>query len=275
MTDYVDVYQWRYYCDTEAAWIDDFSEHKPMVCKNDAGHTLSTTKHSQRVIQNVDQRPIDQKSTEPTNAGYARLYTLRIKDDNRTDFKLLGNTVSTMTYTTQKYPMALYGMRATSTNLQAPDSVDLWVNRDTAAGVLAVAATAGDDTFTLMNPPVNSVAGLFTGFEIALSDGVKFERLGEIIDVDTANMKIKVDTPCVNNYAAYTTACLVSVHVVKDLYLGTISTDHSFGSFTQKSTVFPPETVCTIQYTNNHPQDAELTVYMESGYGSQNLGLIV
>ena len=66
----------------------------------------------------------------------------------------------------------------------------------------------------------------------------------------------------------------ISFHVVKDVRLGAVDSAHRFGDFSSGSTILPPNSLVTIQYKNNHPQDARLSVYLEMGYGSQNLGTL-
>lgn len=274
MATYQDVYSWRYYCDTESAWIDDYSSALPTECKNSSGHTLSTTKLPQKVVSISKINSIEQiDSSIPEIKGYARLFSLQIKDDGRSDYILPGDTLSTMTWTTPKYPVSLFGMASNSSRLQAPDLVNLWINKDNVVAVLASASSIGDDEFTIT--PSSTVAQLYTGMEIAfLPSGGSIERLGEIIDVDTTNDIIKLDTTAANAYSAGTTSVLLSIHVVKDVKLGHVDGSHRFGDFSPGSTILPAETEVTVTYQNNHPQDETVSVYLEMGYGSQNIGLI-
>jgi len=178
-----------------------------------------------------------------------------------------------MTWTSPPYPIYIVNMYAHTTTTHFGDCINLCVNKDFYAGPVAgdiQADVAAAATVISVHPGI--VPKLFTGLEIALDDGTNKDLMGEIIDVDTANAKIKMSIASTNAFLAATpTKVLITSHAVNNLWIGHAG-ELSLGKYFDDATRLEPQTVVSVSYQNTDLTTAkELIVNMEVKHGSQNI----
>jgi hypothetical protein len=394
--------EYSIYCDTDSKWVSGHSVGVPTECFEATGHTVSTTKKPMLHVKSVEMLQHDTTQSGSSIMNFTKIETLRIKSDllAADDFRLRKKHNSIMRYKSPSHPAVLFGMHAMTSPEQGDDCINLYVGKHTVVGVLAAVGGCGDYVVHVMNPPVNSIAEVYTGYEISLNTGyaeqvttidttgayatltqgeyvtinsaenlsryylwidttgdcltgdpqvadaegfpvdvsaatddaevaaafeaalatiVKYtdfttsttanvvtvtnansgpadsptstvqnvavavttagllgdiDMLGDVVDVNTALMKIRTEKRLKKAYPAYTTRVLIHRHVIKDLHMGSVGGSHTYGEFQVGSMYFPAGTVCHIEYANVHPEDCFMYVDMEWGEGAQDLGTI-
>ena len=160
------------YCDTDAKWTDGYSVGVPTTCFENAAHTVSTVKNPRLLVDTVDVMQHDTTEYGTSIMNHTKITTLPLQDDAQYAIDgshvLKANTASSMVYISPAHPSALFGMHALSGPDQADDSIDLYVAKDTILGVLASPVAEDDHVIHVMNPPYNSIASVYTGYEIGL-----------------------------------------------------------------------------------------------------------
>lgn len=400
--------RYRIYCDTDAKWVEGYSATVPTACFDNPAHSVSTTKNPQLLVDSVELLQHDTTAMGVTVANATKVTTLRLRDDSLAadDFRLHKKRTSSMVWVSPAHPCTLYGIHTNSDISQADDCLNLYSGpqgKNSLLGVLATAAAPHDTVIHIANPPANSVAAVYTGFNIglclaagaavaqvctvnttgayatltqgeyftiyggghlrrayyvwmdtagdetmgdplplgfapiavdvsaaasdvdvaaaiqaALDGEVAFSAsrsgnivtvtnaeggqapainnsgptiqnvavatttpganpvidwIGEVADVNTALMKLRLDSELRKVYPAWTTRVYTNRQIVKGLFPGT-GGQHTFGELQLGSMSMVPNTPCTIEYTNNHMGDCFMYVDLEYGEGCQNLGTI-
>ena len=107
---------------------------------------------------------------------------------------------------------------------------------------------------------------LTLGFEITLTDGTNTDDLGEVVDINTGNNTITVETATTNSFLAATPTYVQFTVVFVDMEIGATGymnvAAHKIGS-----APLPKNTPLVCKYTNKSPTDTKRFVaYIEALY---------
>jgi hypothetical protein len=195
------------YCDTDAKWVDGYSVDVPNTCYDNVAHTVSTTKNPRLLVESAESIQYDTTSTGTSIMNFTKLETLRIRDDLLPigDFRLRHNRVSAMRYVSPAHPSVMFGMHTMTSPEQGDDYINLYVGYQSLLGVLQASLVVGDSVIQVYNNPVNSIASIYTGYEVMLNTGY----VHQVTTITTTGAFATLTNGqylviyCANNYSAY------------------------------------------------------------------------
>lgn len=233
------VYNYRFYCPTELAYIYVWGTSPPSFCPNDHASIDSNT------IVIVNTVTEDTRIVKESTNGYyqSEAIAMNIPAGSTGD-------ISSQDFT-WPIDIQIWKNDLIALDNQIGDVVSVVINPDTNIGTLTSDANIGQ-TILNVSPTVTTIA--VKGFNVALTDGVTKNELGLITYVDKVNSQITVSTPLTNNFlASAPTYVQISVVIVKNQPILKADTMF-FGLKGLKYMEFAATDVMRVYYTNNNGQ---------------------
>lgn len=238
------VYKYRYYCDTESAYVYHWSEDEPTVCKNDAG-SISQIK----IIGKREDNLVQVKEESVDTGGHFRAYCPLICPVGPT------GTIYTEDFVF-KNDTGILSMDIIPKGCEG-DYLDLCIAPDTVVGALSQSSPSGS---TLLNVSETVSENVKIGYHVKLSDGVNVNDCGEVLEVDKINHTLLVDIATTVDFD-YTTPTYVlqTIYMAKDFYLPPDGR-YPVGDDKIGASFLPKNTVVQMQYHKNDAEDKKLWV---------------
>jgi len=177
---------YQFYCSTEKAFIQIYSQTPPIYCQNGSSHSIVA---NSIIILPTPTTPIliKQKYSELGNDNY--------KVESKS-FYITANTIGSQIFS---WPIDLNVLTVNfaTDSTQNGDIVNAYIAPNTTVGILTSAVSAGNTIFNV-NP--NSLNYLNVGYNVNITNGTQNNILGMVTSIDTANLTITTQNSSSNSF---------------------------------------------------------------------------
>jgi hypothetical protein len=203
-----DVYQYRVYCNTEAAYVYVWGTTGPTVCPNNNTHSINTSLTA--IVNTVSTNTV--VASEDSKDGYFETSHIIMTIPSGTPGNIIPNDVS--------WPMnvLLWKTIITPTSDMIGDSISVVASPETTIGVLTSPIGIGATGAAVLNVSATVISNIWRGFRVNLFDGVNKNVLGRCTDVNKVNNTITVEIANTNGFAAGAYV-QIGVFVIKEIFI--------------------------------------------------------
>lgn len=281
------LYKYRLYCTTDGTYEYIWGEEPPTTCPTNTAHTIDLS--SITIVDKIEPNELKVKEESVPTGGNFGVSTLKMT--------ALQNTTTSVT---RSFPFSISALSIefVTTNDHINDLVNLVVGKDTIIGNITANVapatawvsqnyTEGQtvtfnskvytcilDTVSNENPSNKTywkhglrisvsqtvVDNTMKGYYIKLDDLTNNDNVERIIDIDTTNNYIYVETNLTNSYSVATpTYIKQSIYFMKDYDIGH-PWEHEIGASKIGGSYVPPNMEVTIEYTNLSTTDDKLFI---------------
>lgn len=243
------LYKYRIYCKSEKEYNYVWSEDEPIKCPN-GNHQIDSSKTV--IIEQIKSNLVKiQEENTPTNGNFTT---------ESVSFNIPANSTA-FEDSSWKYPISVYAVSFISKVDQEGDIVSISANPDKTLGVITENLVA--DLSTTFKVSSTVLENIQPGFGVRLSDGVNYDDLGEVYNVDKDNGTISVDKAPAHDYSLSTpTYVLMESYFVKNYEIGP-SWKYDIGMSKIGAAYIPANTVIRTYYKNNSNTIKRFVGYIE------------
>gem|GEM_PF-5316972 len=248
------VYKWRVIITStqlpDYVWRTE-DQGAPVV--GSGGEAIDTSKS--KIIDVISDTQIEIKEQKIlVNGDNIRLETLKVSTN-------AGNT-STTNFS-WPYDINILSSTSLTKSTMVGSTIDWYVGPTTIGAITANVSI--NDTVINVSPTVMSYINI--GYYLTLTDGITSENLGQVIDIDTDNSQITVETAATSGWNATTpTYVQMTVYFVRNAICPQIDTKISIGRAKIGTSHFPANTMLTCKFTNNTLVNHDMYSYVEFMY---------
>ena len=227
------VYLYRFYCNTEATFVQDWNISVPTVCPNNSGHSIDST--TMTILDKITRAQVEVIPQVGTTGGQYRAQSV--------SFTIPANTTGTYS-NVWPYDISVKTVSFNTIQAQQGDVINSLIAPNTIVGVLTSPVAIGD---TVINVSSTATAISMKGFLFAISDGTNTANLQEIVDIGTST--ITCHTASTFAFAAGSVV-MVTVNNIRDFVIGPAGPVHLQASGSTAA-VIPANTTVLVTYQNN------------------------
>ncbi len=228
------IYKYKFYCDTESAFVYTWSRTEPTVCPNNNTHSVDLSNVS--ILDTVSSNIVDINQEVIDTGGNYRAQSGVITAGS------LETTQQTLTW---QYTITVMNFSLNTDENADNCKFEAVCAENTIIGALTQNASI-NDTVLHVSPTV--VQNVKIGYKVCLFNGVTQTCVGECVNVGVDT--ITIDSPLVDNHSAGVYVQM-SIIMVKDFH--TISNkSHDLAKKTVKGSTIFPGIAMTVRYTNNN-----------------------
>lgn len=248
---------WEVYCTIDEAYKQVWSISKPTVCPDNNNHAISINP-GPKIINHISEKKVKIVEEDGVTQGIYKLhgFTRNIPEGN------IGNVSSYIH--TWKYPITLSNGWFIATAAMEGDRIDCVVAENLTIGVISAPVNSGDSIISV-SPTV--ISHLYKGYDITITDGTNIDKLGEVIDIDSANSAITVDNASLHTYSPFSpTYVKMGVKVIEDFEIPVGKQRYAFAEKKVGGKYIPEYIPVVLKYTNNSGNAKVFTYNMEYLY---------
>ena len=251
------VNEWEVYCLTDSVYRTVWNTTEPTTCPDNNAHTISTNPPP-RIIQTIENQRVKIIEEDGITQGTYKFkgYCYNIPAGN------VGN-VSTFLHT-WKYPISLLNGWFISSDDMSGDKIDFTVADNSVIGAIGAPVYAGNTEITVTSTVLENIS---KGFFVNITDGVALDDLGEVVDINTANSTITVDTAATQTFSPLSpTYVRTTIKVIEDFSIPVTNQRYAFAEKKVGGKFLPKNTPVNVRYTNNSGNAKTLCYNMEYLY---------
>jgi hypothetical protein len=234
------IYLWRIHCIDENEDKVTWAVPKPTTCPN-----CSSSNITHEVI--VNSKPIESLESSAitvsdTSKGYYQVGSIKME--------VPSGTAGDITNIDITFPMETI-IWTSSTHASANmvgDSICVVIDPDKSIGSLTDDLLIGQTKLYVNSTVLDTVK---VGFDITVDNGTSKEDLGRVLDINTTESTIMVESgPTVNFYQTNTTI-LLNLCMIRDFVFDQFSNKIQFGDKGLRGKIVPADTIVRVKYKNN------------------------
>lgn len=248
------VYEYKIYCETEAAYVTGLSKTEPTVCFNNNTHTVNTAS-----VQIIDTISSNLVSIKEDKLDVGRNTWVESIDISNVD----ANQTVSVSFT---FPIAvsMYSFTFITDSTNKGDYLSIYANEDTTLGLIGADLNIG---VTSMTGPAGLILYGVVGFHITVTDGTNTDYLGIIKSIDKVTNIVTFEHATTHSFSSANTLVKMTVRVLDDLRICGSGIYRFFDDVIGGAAI-PAGTVAKFSYTNNSgsENDKFLSIYMTCLY---------
>lgn len=244
------VFLYRFFCQTENAYVTIWSTSSPTVCPNNNTHTILTNTIS--ILDIVSQNNVFVKPEIGTTGGEyrAEAYTLSI-----------GANATQTTDLSWPFDISVSTVSFNTTTQNTGDILNSFVAPNTTIGSITSAVSIGDTT-------INVNSSVFTylkkGFLVTLADQTNTSTLGQVIDINSTTGTISCELPSTFAFNAGSYLQFTENNI-RNFMIGPPGNTSLTAKGSTASSI-PAKTIVRVQYKNNSAEAKLFNFYFEYFY---------
>jgi hypothetical protein len=241
---------YQFYCSTEQAFIQIYSNTPPSSCPNGSSHSIVTNTII-TLPPPVTPILIKQNNIEKGNNNY------RVESKS---FSIPANTIGSQIFT---WPIDINVLTVnfSTDSTQTGDIINAYIAPNTTVGVLTSPVSAGSTIFNI-NP--NTLNYLNIGYNANITNGTQNNNLGMVTSIDTTNLSITTQNSCSNPFIIGD-YMQMTVQNICNFELGA-PTLYAFGKKNILASHVPKNTPIQMTYQNNSSSIKKFVFYIEYNY---------
>lgn len=204
------VYRYTLYCETEEAWkfvwasVDD---PVPDKCPTNTAHTIVDSSIS--VVETIEEQEVVVQEENVTTGDHYQGQSFELEVPAETGIHSLDVSFP--------FPVSIAASEFSPQASMEGDIVDFCVAPDTVIGAITADVAATNVWITVQQSVIDNTS---IGYYIELNDGTNSDDLGRVVEIDTVNLKIKVETAATQTFLAATpTYVKQTVKMIPHIYL--------------------------------------------------------
>lgn len=236
------LFQWRVKCLTdnqyELVWLHE-TDGEPTVCPVNAAHSISDLDNT--IVDRVVEAEVSLKEEYVPTQGLYQSQGWEVDIDANV------GSITIMTHTWPYQVSVLMGWFFSSSD-NVGDKVEAWVAPDAVTGAIAGVVSLNDDTITVTSTVLDNTA---VGYHMKLYDGSNQSYLGRVLEIDSGNSQIVVETPSDQAYSPLTpTYVQQTVRVIDEMYINVPNGRFVFAEKKMGGKGIPPTIPLHVRYHN-------------------------